>query len=200
MKPKTPIRTKRRAAITPQDVNTIATLVAKRLTETEACEAAGINPETWCKWKRRHGHDARYVRVLTRARARYVARNLKEIEKAAAGKDGVRHDWRAADRLNQIAKPEAYAVPLPAESAPVFPALPVTVNVWLDAAAKVVSAPAQPAIECGEVKQLTDAPVEAPPTPQAAVEKPCPLPAHWRERRREAVRVPVKHNPPSFEI
>jgi len=157
-------RTKRRAPISVQDVRAIAKLVARRLTESEACEVAGILPETWTKWKNRHGHDARFVRILTRVRATYIKGNFEQMEKAAGGKGGIRHDWRAADRLNAIVAPDRYATPQPPPPASPAPALP-TLNVWIGAAYAQCQADAQAgAVVDVEAKEIADAPQpEAPP-------------------------------------
>jgi hypothetical protein len=124
-------RTRQRAKITRQDVREVAKLVAKRLTEAEACECLGIRPRTWYGWRENHKNQAEYSALLTRVRGQYIRANLAQMEKAAAGKGGVRHDWRAADRLNAITAPDRYAAPQspPAELPAAVP--PSVVNCWI---------------------------------------------------------------------
>jgi hypothetical protein len=121
--------------ITIADIDEMAKLVAKRMTEREAALLLGITPQSWYQFRSRNKSSAKFEQSLTRARGAFIAANLREMEKAAGGKDGVRHDWRAADRLNQIAAPDRFAPqPPPPPPPPVVPQ--VTISMWLDEATK----------------------------------------------------------------
>lgn len=97
-----------RRRISIQDVEAICEMVSMQLTETEACLNLNINPQVWRDWKRNHKHESTFSDALTRIRGTYIAGNLAQIRKAATGSDGVRHDWRAADRLNGILARDRY--------------------------------------------------------------------------------------------
>ena len=53
--------------------------------------------------------SAKFTDILTRIRGNHIRANIAEIKKAATGTGGVRHDWRAADRMNAIIAPERFA-------------------------------------------------------------------------------------------
>ena len=95
--------------ITLPDVKQIASLVAKCHTETEAAMLCGFSAKQWFKWKERAKSSGKFDVLLAGMKANYINGNLAQIEKAANGTHGIRHDWRAADRLNAIIAPERFA-------------------------------------------------------------------------------------------
>ena len=162
-KTKLPVRTRRRAQITRKDVENIARLVAKRLTEAEACECLGIRPRTWYGWRETHKNQTEYSALLTRVRGQYLRANLAEIEKAAGGKAGVRPDWRAAAHLTQVVAPERYLPQQPQPALPTPAGVSSTLNVWIAAAYTPPRADAQAAVvDVPEVKALPPAPQDTP--------------------------------------
>jgi hypothetical protein len=88
--------------ITLGDVDEIAKLMIEGLNQREACYSIGIKPDTFDKWKSLHKNSPVFTEALTRMRAAYIQGRLKHIHNAEA------KDWRAADRLLQIAAPERY--------------------------------------------------------------------------------------------
>ena len=103
--PPTQIRRK----ITLDDMREVAKMVVYRMTETEACLQLDIQPKHWFSWKNKAKRMGKFEEIMTRIRGARLAGNLEQIKKAAEGKDGVRHDWRAADRLNAVISPDRYA-------------------------------------------------------------------------------------------
>ena len=98
-----------RRRIAAQDAEHVAKLVAKGLTETLAVARLGhFTIRQWFKWKSLRKNTGKFADTLARVKAARVDMLLNEIERAAHGdKDaGIRHDWRAADRLACIAMPE----------------------------------------------------------------------------------------------
>ena len=165
-------RTRRRAQITRRDVVEIARLVAKRLSVAEACECLGLRARTFYQWRERHKNQAEFETLLTRVRGQYIAANLREMEKAAAGKDGVRHDWRSAHALAGIAAGDNRYSPQQPPADPVRqPAMnPAVVNIWVELGA--LMEPPRPAgaivdTTAEEVKQLADKPADPTPAPAA---------------------------------
>jgi hypothetical protein len=172
MKTENVVRTRRRAQITVKDLKAIVALVAKRLTEREACECIGVRPRTWYQWRERHENQSEYEGLLTRARAKYLAGNLEQIECAAAGKGGHRADWRAADRLNAILKPEVYGLgaQVPAPQAPML-LDNRTIGILLAAAYRSQPEPVPGrVIDAVEVKQIPE--TTEPPMPQPKAKMP----------------------------
>src|SRR5512146_2661811 len=88
-----PIRRK----ITLHDVKEMAKLVAKGHTETEASLLCGFPVRQWFRWKERNKSAGKFDTLLAGMKAQRIANNLAQIDKAATGTCGVRHDWRAAD-------------------------------------------------------------------------------------------------------
>ena len=99
----------RNRRIKPSDVEAIADLCAEQLTESEACYQLGIVPKQWFNFKLKKHNQLEYDSILTRIKGARVKCMLDEIRKAAQGKDGVRHDWRAADRLLAVVAPERFS-------------------------------------------------------------------------------------------
>jgi hypothetical protein len=136
--------TKRAArAFTIQDAEAIAELTAKGLNESEACSRLQLKKESWFNWK--HRNPDKSGELITRIRANRLANLLGEIETAAKGdaERGIRHDWRAADRLLAISAPERFGKSQ--ETAPPAPVVNIAV---LDSLSRLVysvdSPPAQP--------------------------------------------------------
>lgn len=94
---------------THQDIEFIAARVARGNTESEAVLALHLQPKAWFTFKNRAKRNAKFMDILTRLKGEYINSNLEQIDKAASGRDGVRHDWRAADRLNSIMAPERFS-------------------------------------------------------------------------------------------
>jgi len=99
----------KRRRITMQDMKAVCDMVSMQLTEAEACLQLNIRPQQWYQWKLRGKHKAEFEHILSRLKGAYIQGNIEQIKKAASGRDGIRHDWRAADRLNSIIAPERFA-------------------------------------------------------------------------------------------
>ena len=149
--------------ITPSDADEIARITATGLNESEACAMLGLRREAWFAWKCRN--SVKYSDIFTRIRGQRLDNLLKQIDKAATGKDGIRHDWRAADRLLAITAPERFSQRAEASQQP------ATVNVAIisDLAAKIyaqpaIAGPSKPArtlpdaSPCIEAELVADAP------------------------------------------
>ena len=93
-------------------------------------------------WKERIKNKPEFEVLVTRARAAKIKGCFAQIRKAAEGQDGVRHDWRAADRLLAIAGPERYSQSA-GQSANVQTGVlsPVVINTWLTIASEKLSTP-----------------------------------------------------------
>ena len=89
--------------ITMSDVQAIAKMVARGMTETEAAHRMDIQQSLWFNWKNRAKRCDKFNEILARMKSCRIDTLLGEIDKAASGSEGVRHDWRAADRLLSIA-------------------------------------------------------------------------------------------------
>ena len=167
MKP--PSNAVKRRKITLQDIQEMANLVARRMTEKEAALLVGIEPRTWYQFRARHADSAEFEAALTRTRAEYVRANLREMERAAAGKGGIRHDWRAADRLNQIVKPDVYGLQAQAQAPQAPPLLDNrTIEILLSAAYKSTKPEPEPGrvIVAEEVKALPESTEGPAPRPR----------------------------------
>ena len=98
----TPIKSKARR-ITSEDVQDMAKLMAKRITETGACLILGIKPETWFKFKVRAHNACKFEKVLTHARESQLAGHMANIEAFQV------KDWRASHALLQLKAPERFS-------------------------------------------------------------------------------------------
>jgi len=125
-----------RAKIRPSDIEAIAALVAKRLTETEACALLYIRPAAWFSWKVRGNHARIFEDSLSRVKAAYLSSHLANIEAGAVGAGlHKRADWRASDRLLCIAAPDRYSPNQAAQDNSKQHTIAVmVVNTWLDQA------------------------------------------------------------------
>ena len=87
-----------------QDAEFIAKNIARGMTETEAVTKLDrFTPNSWFVWKCKAKNGLKFTNVLLRMKQARIDGLLGEIEKAGQGTNGVRHDWRAADRLLSIA-------------------------------------------------------------------------------------------------
>ena len=79
------------------------------MTEKEAIAKLnrGINVANWYNWKDRN--KDKYSEVLTRIRANKLESLLEQVDKAANGRDGIRHDWRAAQWMLTVHAPERFS-------------------------------------------------------------------------------------------
>jgi hypothetical protein len=87
------------------DASTIAQmarLVAKMLTESEACRRLGVKPRTWFDWKSRAGRNQKFADLLEAYRADRIESLIDRIEKSANGIDVKYPDFRAALALLKI--------------------------------------------------------------------------------------------------
>lgn len=100
--PRAPLKRGRKFVVTPEIVDAMAELGAKCMTEPEACALLGIAYQTWANWKWLAKNNEKYSEALTRVRAKFIQGRLATIERAET------KDWRAADRLLQIAAPERF--------------------------------------------------------------------------------------------
>jgi hypothetical protein len=80
----------------------MAKLVAKMLTESEACRRLGIKPRTWFDWKSRAGRNQKFADLLEAYRADRIESLIDRIEKSADGERLKYPDWRAALALLKI--------------------------------------------------------------------------------------------------
>lgn len=146
-----------------QDVEAICDLVAKRLTETEACAALDITPKVWFRWKIRAKNIREFDSILSRVKSRYIQAQIANIQDGAVGAwPHKRADWRASDRLLAIVSPERYAQQAAPDTSPRTIPAP-TVNVWVSGAYQVASAVADASqanqvVDVPEVKQIEDKP------------------------------------------
>jgi hypothetical protein len=87
----------------------MAKLVAKRLTEVEACGVLGIKIQAWKNWKMRVGKDLAFEDLLARVRGKQLEAHLRNIEDAERGKGAhERADWRASAHLLKVKSPERF--------------------------------------------------------------------------------------------
>ena len=78
-------------------VDKIAELCGKGYNETNAVILLDkFTVQAWFAYKSRGSKTAKINNMLLRARTQRVDRLMSEVEKAATGTQGVRHDWRAA--------------------------------------------------------------------------------------------------------
>lgn len=133
MKQENKIAKGRNRAFTVQDAESIAELTTKGLNESESCARLGLSRDAWFTWKTRNPDKA--GEIITRIRANRLANLLGEIETAAKGdaERGIRHDWRAADRLLAISAPERFGKAI--ETTPHAPVVNIAV---LDSLSRLV--------------------------------------------------------------
>jgi hypothetical protein len=92
---------KLRARLTCRDAEDMASLIAMRLSETEACAKLNIPRRTWVDWKARHQED--FAVVLDRIKGERIAAHLKNIENFSA------KDWRASECYLEKTEPSRFA-------------------------------------------------------------------------------------------
>ena len=104
--------TRRSARITISDAQAVCKLVARGHSEAGAVALLDkFTLSSWYSWKNRQKNTAKVADILTRTRELRVNTLLSEVERAATGdrEAGVRHDWRAADRLLSITTPDRFS-------------------------------------------------------------------------------------------
>ncbi len=94
--PNSPKRIAPRRKISLNDIESIADLCVKRLTETEACKLLDINPQCWFDWKGRNSNVTKFSDALMRLKAGKINACMEGIQAAGA------RDWRALDRTLQL--------------------------------------------------------------------------------------------------
>ena len=83
--------------ITASDVRSMGDLLAKRITESGACQILGIKYDTWRKFKVKGKNAARFANVLEHAREKKIKAHIENIEDAAVGAGPhARADFRAS--------------------------------------------------------------------------------------------------------
>ncbi len=108
--PKQPLeRPSIRSKVTEDDVRQIAVLVAKRMTETEACAVIGLKPKQWFDWKSIKSRQSQFAELITQVRGQYLNARLGEIEQSAKGEGMKQRDWRAAAWLAQVSGGDRYS-------------------------------------------------------------------------------------------
>ena len=96
-----PIPTIRRK-ITHADVQEMARLMAKRITETGAALIIGIKPETWFHFKAKPKNQAKFEQILMHVREAQLEGHLDNIERFQI------KDWRASEALLRLKSPERF--------------------------------------------------------------------------------------------
>ena len=136
-----------------RDVEDIAVLAAKRLTDTMACEILGINYDSFRVWKCKNKNDTLLTSAFNRARANQLKSHIENIEDAAigAGVHSKRPDWRASDALIKLKFPEL------APQILTIPSPTLNLSTMTDALKKAY-------IDVEEVKLIADKPTIKVPT------------------------------------
>jgi len=145
---------KRRARrITWQDCEAIASQVAKRLTESEACHNLGIEPRVWFLFKNKAANLDKIQALLERMRGAQIKAHLENIEQAERGQGPhARADWRASAHLLAIKAPDRFSDRVQASQQASQPMIAEsTLRLVLD---KLFQQPKPPAIDCEQVKAL----------------------------------------------
>ena len=106
------VKSKKRR-ITLADVEEMAKLMAKRITETGACLIIGIKPETWFSFKSRGNNNSKFINSLARVRESQLKSHLENIEQFQV------KDWRASHALLQLKAPERFGAQQGASQQPV---------------------------------------------------------------------------------
>ncbi len=93
--------------ITLADAEFIASQMARGLTETSAVYRHGnMTPNQWFKWKTRAKNSGKFEHIVERMKSTRLNLLVDNIEDAATGRrEGVRHDWRAAQFLAGVIEP-----------------------------------------------------------------------------------------------
>lgn len=94
------------------DARHIAEIVAKGHNETKAVLLLGkFKPQAWFNWKTKQNRAGKISEMFARTEALRTDRLVCEIEKAATGTSGIRHDWRAAQFLAGVVDPKFSTTP-----------------------------------------------------------------------------------------
>lgn len=76
----TPVTIKRK--LTQSDIEQMAELMAKRITETGACLMLNIKPQTWFNWKGKQKNAGKFTDILSRVRETKLKACLDTIDEA----------------------------------------------------------------------------------------------------------------------
>ena len=108
---------RRAKRFTSEDIEEIAQLNAKRLSDAEACELLGIKYMSFAKWKSKERNNCKLKEAISRARAIKLEACIKAIDEAGDaatvtinGKEyEKRGDWRAKAWIaEQVLAPERF--------------------------------------------------------------------------------------------
>ena len=103
-------RTTRRISM--DDARAIAEIMAKGHNETKAVLLLNkFTPRAWFNWKTRGNRAGKISELYARTEVIRTDRLVGEIEKAATGSGGIRHDWRAAQFLAGVVDPKFSTTP-----------------------------------------------------------------------------------------
>jgi hypothetical protein len=141
---------KQRHYLTLADAESVATLVALRASETEACAALNIPRSTWAHWKQKHA--VQFDEMFQRIRGLKLEAHLKNVEAFAA------KDWRASIAYLEKTMPEKYSTKIEV-AAPTSPPS-VSVNVLLSLKEKAYGIGGEKPVEIAasvEPKQIENA-------------------------------------------
>jgi hypothetical protein len=89
-------RPAKRRAIDARTIDEVARLVARSLTESEACRLIGIQPSVWFDMKSRCRRSEKFAARLEHFRAKRIDGLVARVEKSAEGIDVKQPDFRAA--------------------------------------------------------------------------------------------------------
>lgn len=141
----------RKIGINREDIQSIARQVVRGLTETEACMVLGLDYQSWRKFKEKMDRR-RWDELVAYERGNRIDGMMGSIELHTL------KDWRAADRLLTLAAPERFGK----EAVTNIDARQVTVLADEATATRLLAsiygdpAPAQPAIDVSEPKQIEE--------------------------------------------
>jgi hypothetical protein len=90
-------------------IRQIAKLVARGLTESEACRRLGIEPHAWFNFKSKAKNDSRFKAELETADADRIHNCIEGIEDAGEGKGMRQKDWRANAWLLSTSHPKRFS-------------------------------------------------------------------------------------------
>ncbi len=83
-------------------IESVAVLVSRGLTESEACRQLKIRPKAWFNFKSARRNNERFADLLEEFRASRVEDLIASIERSASGAGLKQRDWRAAKFLLEV--------------------------------------------------------------------------------------------------
>jgi hypothetical protein len=135
---------RKRRKLTQRDIEDIAKLLAKRVTETGACLLLGIRPQTWMNWKAKHKNTSKFKEVFERVREAKINAVIDQIDEAGDKRTYVNKkgevvecsgDWRAKAWIaERVLAPERFADKRN-DTAPAQPT--INVNIFTELARQV---------------------------------------------------------------